>query len=103
MFIIIVFWLGCDRRRNFCSCRFASLHVHDSLLTIFVCLFALFRSCCSHAWVFGKTLWHEFPMSYSHTEWYTFLFSRGEIVCNLGRSFVYQNQIKLNYKKSDSR
>ena len=27
----------------------------------------------------------------------TFLFSRGEIVCNLGRSFVYQNQTKLNY------
>ena len=26
----------------------------------------------------------------------TFLFSVGEIVCNLGRSFVYQNQIKLN-------
>ena len=26
----------------------------------------------------------------------TFLFSRSEIVCNLGRSFVYQNQIKLN-------
>ena len=26
----------------------------------------------------------------------TLLFSRGEIICNLGRSFVYQNQIKLN-------
>ena len=26
----------------------------------------------------------------------TFLFSRIEIVCDLGRSFVYQNQIKLN-------
>ena len=28
----------------------------------------------------------------------TFLFSRGEIVCNLGRSFVYQNQIKLVWR-----
>ena len=37
-----------------------------------------------------------FPMSYSHTEWYLF-FSRGEMVCNLGRSFVYQNHIKVNY------
>ena len=29
--------------------------------------------------MFGKTLVHEFPMSYSHTEWYL-PFSRGEIV-----------------------
>ena len=41
-----------------------------SLLTFFVCFFILFRSCCSHAQVFGKTLVHEFPNSYSYTEWY---------------------------------
>ena len=27
-----------------------------------------------------------------------FIFSLGEMVCNLGRSFVYQNQIKLNQR-----
>ena len=32
--------------------------------------FFLFHSCCSHARVFGKTLTHEFHISYLHTEWY---------------------------------
>ena len=64
---------------SFIRASFASFHTHASLLTIFVCFFVLFRSCCSHARVFGKTLVHEFPMSYSHTEWYL-PFSRGEIV-----------------------
>ena len=36
----------------------------------YLCLFMLFHSCCSHARVFGKTLVHEFHISYSHTEWY---------------------------------
>ena len=40
------------------------------LLSVFVCLIVLFHSCCSHAWVVGKTLKLEFPLSYSHTEWY---------------------------------
>ena len=44
------------------------------LLTFFVSLIVLFHYCCSHARVFGKTLVHEFPISYSHTEWY-FIFS----------------------------
>ena len=93
MFIIIVFWLGCDRPSDFFfRARFASFHAHAFLLAFFVYFFVLFRSCCSHAWVFWKTLVHEFPISYSHTEWYL-PFPRGEIVC-LGRSFVYQNQIK---------
>ena len=47
-----------------------------SLLNFFICFFVLFDPCCSHARVFGKTLVHEFPISYSHTEWYL-LFSRG--------------------------
>ena len=33
-------------------------------------LFMFFRSCCSHALVFGKTLVHEFHIFYSHSEWY---------------------------------
>ena len=81
MFIIIVFRLGCDRPSGLI------FFVPSLLLSIFEPLFlpsspvsVLFRSCCSDARVFGKTLMHEFPMSYSHTEC-TFLFSRGEIVC----------------------
>ena len=54
----------------FFRARFASFRTHASLLSFFVYFFLLFRSCCSHARVFGKTLVHEFIMSYSHTEWY---------------------------------
>ena len=32
-------------------------------------VFVLFHSCCSHEQVFGRTLVHEFPIFYSHTEW----------------------------------
>ena len=52
--------------------RFTSFQTHASLLTSF-CFFVLFHSCCSHAGVFPKTLVHEFPISYSHTEWYLLL------------------------------
>ena len=45
-------------------------HTHASLLIVFVCPIVLFQSCCSHSRVFGKTLLHEFIISYSHTEWY---------------------------------
>ena len=64
LFIIIVFWLGCDRPSGllFFRARFASFHTHASLLVFFVCFFILFHSCCSHARVFGKTLVHEFPV-----------------------------------------
>ena len=58
----------------FFRARFTFFHTHASLLTFFVCLIVLFHSCCSHSRVFGKTLVHEFPISYSHTERY-FLFS----------------------------
>ena len=64
MFIIIVFRLGCDRPSGL------FFHTHASLLYVSVCLIVLFHSCRSHAWVFGKTLVHEFAVSYSHTEWY---------------------------------
>ena len=54
-------------------------------LTFFVCFFVLFDSYRSHAQVFGKTLLHEFPITYSHAEWYV-LFSRGEIVLALAEN-----------------
>ena len=60
-----------------------------------LCVSFLFHSCCSHVRAFAKTLVHEFPISYSHTEWQN-TFSQGEIIC-LGRSFVYH--IKLNQTK----
>ena len=58
IFIIIVFRLGYDRPAGLIL--FAP--------TPLFCPIVLFHSCCSHAWVFGKTLVHEFPVSYSHTE-----------------------------------
>ena len=57
----------------FCRARFTCFHTHAYLLIFFVCLFILFRS-CSHAQVFGKTLVHEFLISYCHTEWYLLFF-----------------------------
>ena len=74
-------WLGCDRPSGlpFFHARFISFHTHTSLLTVF-CFFILFHSCCSHAWMFGKTLVREFPMSYSHTEWYI-IFSDSATTC----------------------
>ena len=91
MFIIIIlFWSGL---RFFVPALLLSI-LMPLFLPFSVCIFVLFRSCCSHARVFGKALVHEFPMSSRHTEWYL-PFSRGEIVC-LCRSFVSQNQIKLN-------
>ena len=44
-----------------------------------MCFFVLFHYCCSHARVLGKTLVHEFPISYSHAEWYL-LFSRNDMI-----------------------
>ena len=44
-------------------------HIYSMLLAFFLCFFVLFQ-CCSHVLVFGKTIVHEFPISYSHTEWY---------------------------------
>ena len=57
-------------RRDFflIRARFASFHTHTSLLAFFVCFFILFHSRCFHAQVFGKTLVHEFHISYSRTD-----------------------------------
>ena len=54
-------------RLHFVRARFTSVHAHASLL-VFFSFSVLFHSCCSHAQVFGKTLLHEFLISYSHTE-----------------------------------
>ena len=72
MYIIIVFWLYVTGRRDiFFSCPLCFFpYSRLSLITSFFCFFILFHSCCSHAQVFGKLLVHEFPISYSHTEWY---------------------------------
>ena len=82
----IVFWLGSDRLPGLLSfrARFTSLHTHASLLTfrLYLSYFVLAvpvpeclgKYSCMSARMFGKTLVHEFPISYSHTEWY-FLFS----------------------------
>ena len=80
MFINIVFGLGCDRPSGlllFVPALLPSFHTHTSLLTFFPCFFVLFHSCRSHAGVFGKTLVHEFPVSYSHTEWYLLFYLFG--------------------------
>ena len=58
---------------SFFRARFTSFHAHASLL-IFFSFSVLFHFWCSHAQVFGKTLVHDFLISYSHTEWY-FIFS----------------------------
>ena len=49
--------------------RGTSFHNSSPLLTFFCCFIVLFQSCCSRAQVFWKTLVHEFPTFYSHTEW----------------------------------
>ena len=69
MLIMIVLAVGTS---FFFRSRFTSFRTHSSLLMFFVCFFILCRSCCSHARVFGKTLVYEFPISYSHSEWYLF-------------------------------
>ena len=58
MFIIIVFWLGIERPSgvgiSFFRTRFTSFQDHCSLLNVFFCFFALFRSCCSMHECLGK-------------------------------------------------
>ena len=90
MFIIILFWLGCDRPLGllfFYPC-FASLYTCVSLI-IFFCLFVLFHPCCSHMQVFRKILVNEFHISYSHTAWYLFFFWQ----CNCNCTFCVFSKI----------
>ena len=69
----ITFWLGSDRLSTLFFCAHCtSFHTRASCL-IFFCFLILFHSHCSHAWVFGKTIMHEF-ISFSLTEWCLFFF-----------------------------
>ena len=49
--------------------RFTSFHAHASLLIVFYLFYCSLA--VPNAQVFGKTLVHEFPISYRHTEWYS--------------------------------
>ena len=94
---IIVFWLGCDRPSGLL------LFVPALLLSILTPLFLPSSSVSLSYFVLavpireclGKhsCMSSAYPIAILNS---TFIFSRGEIVCNLGLSFVYQNQIKLN-------
>ena len=98
MFTIIVFWLGCDRPSGLL------LFVYALLLSILTPLFLPSSSVSLSYFVLavpmseclGKQSWISSPCPIAILNG-TYLFSRGKIVCNLRRSFVYQNQIKLNY------
>ena len=85
MIVVIVFWFVRNRPSGlFFHACFASFHTYATLflinymlplisymlhVTIFVCFFILFHSCCSRACVFWKTYVHEFLISYSYAEW----------------------------------
>ena len=91
LFIIIVFWLGCDRP--------SGLLLFVPALLFFV-LTPLFQppSSVSLSYfilavpmpVFGKTLVHEIPISYSHTEWYLLFFRSVKAMNNWKRSAIKQ-------------
>ena len=92
LFIILAFWLGCDRPSGFrlflplCFFPYSRLSSYHLRL----CVLAVpMREC------FGKYSCMSSPCPIAILNG-TLIFSRGEIVCNLGRSFVYENQIKLN-------
>ena len=66
--------IGC--RDSFFSCHLYFFpYSHLSSYTFFVCFFILFHFCCFHSRLLGKTLVHEFLISYSHTEWYLLFFA----------------------------
>ena len=63
--------------------------------------FVLCHSCCSHAIVFGKTLVHEFQISFVPAEWYL-IFLRGEIVhakLHLSKLIKLNNIFFIEYMK----
>ena len=58
--------------------RFTLFHIFTLLVLPSSSVSLLFHSCCSHEWVFIKTLVNDF-ISYCHTEW-CLIFRRGGIV-----------------------
>ena len=105
MFIIIVFWLGSERssRLLFFSCPLYLFPTDSSLLTFFVCFFILFHSCCSHARVFGKTLVHELPISYSHAFWKMHSFFRETTWSKWSKCRLSKTNYNNNNLQSSSR
>ena len=97
LFIVALFWLGCDKLSGLL------LFVPALLLSILTPLFlpsssvslSYFALAISMRECLGKHSYMSSPCPIAIPNG-TFLFSRGEIVCNFPRSFVYQNQIKLN-------
>ena len=93
IFIIVAFWLGSNRPLVLLFFFMPALLL--SILTPFFvpsCSVSfLFHSCCSHASVFGKTLVHQFHISYSHTEWY-FIFSES---ATTSAQCVFERKVEL--------
>ena len=83
------------------SCSF---NFHYFMLAFFLCFFVLFKSYCSHAQVFGRTLVHEVDIFYSHgciqIELYFFVFL-GSTLFGL-RSSIKQNTIICFIKRAAS-
>ena len=73
--IIIVVWLGSDGPSRFMFFR-SRFHFFPML--------------------FGKTLAHEFHISYSHNEWYL-LFSRNDMI-----EMVKESPVKTNYNNNNN-
>ena len=86
--IVIVFWFGSDKPAGlfFFFAPPSLLSILTPLVFSSSSVYLSYFILCFHAPVFGKTLLHELPISYSHTEWY--LFSRNEII--LGRRVCCQ-------------
>ena len=84
LFIIIVFWLGCDRLRDFIfRASFASFHTHASL-----------HYCCSHAQCLGKhsCMSSPFPKAILNG---TFFFRSVKAMNNWKRSAIKQSLLLL--------
>ena len=92
LFIIIIFWLGYDRQSGLFFLSPLCFCLHSRLSSYLLRLFILFRSCCSHARVFRKTWVHEFPISYSHTEWYLLFFWQCNYKCTM---FIRSEKLEI--------
>ena len=83
------------RRDFFCSgplCFFPCSRLFSYVLRLSLCLISFLLFPFVSVW---EKIVHEFPCNIYIPNG-TFLFSRGETVGNLGRSFVYENQTKPN-------
>ena len=109
IFIIIVFWLGCDRPSGllFFLVSCASFHTHAYVLSFFVCFFVLFRYLLfpckneirqrsSPCYNVARTQVPDFPTSYSHAEWYLPYFARRNRLVWAESSSIKIILIKLN-------